>query len=171
MRSVIRKATPADVAAITGIYNGAIAEGGLTGDLTPLSIDNRNDWYNDHRGNYAVFAAEDESGVVGYAALSPYRKGREAFAGTCEISYYVAAAHRGRGLGKRLIDHALKHAQGAGFDVAVAILLGGNRRSIAMLGQFGFTESGRIPMAAKVDGRYDDHVYFSRRLASKPQSQ
>ena len=83
---MIRKAIPADIESIATIYNEAIREGGFTGDLEPLSIENRQAWYRDHQDPYAIFVTVLDDSVVGYAALSPYRQGRNAFSQTCEIS-------------------------------------------------------------------------------------
>ena len=55
---MIRRATRSDVAAITGIYNEAIAEGGFTGDTVPVSIRSQEAWFAEHQNRYAVFVAE-----------------------------------------------------------------------------------------------------------------
>jgi RimJ/RimL family protein N-acetyltransferase len=36
-----------------------------------------------------------------------------------------------------------------------------NQRSIDLLLEFGFSISGRLPNAAKINGEYFDHVYLS----------
>ncbi len=162
---MIRQATAADIERITAIYNETIAEGGWTGDLDPLPIENRQAWFRNHNAPYAVFVAEIDGLVAGYVALSPYRNGRKAFSGTCEINYYLAQRYRGRGIGKALIDHAIEHAGKVGFHMMVAIILASNQRSIDLLLRRGFAVSGRLPEAARIDGTYCDHVYLSRRLA------
>jgi len=161
---MIRKAIPADIESIARIYNEAIREGRFTGDLEPLSIENRLAWYRDHQDPYAIFVTVLDDAVVGYAALSPYRQGRNAFSHTCEISYYFSNQHRGLGLGMDLIKHALEQARHAGFHLIVAMVLQCNQRSIDLLIKFGFTVSGRLPHAAKIDAEYVDHLYLSRRL-------
>jgi L-amino acid N-acyltransferase YncA len=163
---MIRQATAADIARITAIYNETIAEGGWTGDLDPLPVENRHAWFLDHQVPYAVLVKELDGQVVGYVALSPYRKGRKAFDGTCEINYYLSAPYRGRGFGKALIDHAIAQAARGGFHLMVAIILASNQRSIDLLMRRGFTVAGRLPEAARIDGTYCDHVYLSRRLGS-----
>lgn len=163
---MVRQATPADIERITAIYNETIAEGGWTGDLDPLPVENRGAWFRDHAAPYAIFVKEQDGLVVGYVALSPYRKGRKAFSGTCEINYYLASAYRGRGFGKALIDHAIEQATHDGFHMMVAIILASNKRSIELLMRRGFAPAGRVPEAAKIDGTYCDHVYLSRRLAA-----
>jgi L-amino acid N-acyltransferase len=159
---MIRKATIDDIVFISAIYNEAIAEGGFTGDLTPLTIDNRRAWLADHHGKYVVFVKVLDGEVVGYAALSPYRKGRAAFNNTCEISYYLSSQHRTHGLGKELINHAIKYSEQQGFTTVVAIILASNIRSINILQHFAFSVSGRLPRVAKINGDYIDHVYLCR---------
>jgi|SoiMethySBSTD1v2_1073268.scaffolds.fasta_scaffold75241_2 L-amino acid N-acyltransferase YncA len=162
--TMIRKAIPADIESIARIYNEAIREGGFTGDLEPLSIENRQAWYRDHQDPYAILVTVLDDFVVGYAALSPYRRGRNAFSQTCEISYYFANQHRGLGLGVELINHAIELAGHSGFRLVVAMVLQSNQRSIDMLIKFGFTISGRLPNAAKINTDYVDHLYLSRCL-------
>jgi L-amino acid N-acyltransferase YncA len=159
---MIRLATPADVDSIAAIYNEAVLEGKLTGDLEPLSIENRRVWLLGHEDRYAVFVVVEAGRVVGYAAISPYRNGRQVFDETCELSYYFAGAHRGRGLGTKVIDHAVEHAVNSGFRLIVALILECNRRSVDMLANRGFSISGRLPQAARIDGEHFDHLYLSR---------
>lgn len=157
---MIRHATQNDIADITRIYNEAITEGGFTGDLVPVSTESRLNWFADHNDGYVVFVKEIDSLVVGYIALSPYRKGRQAFCKTCEISYYLSIEYRGVGIGKELFQHAQNYARESGFKVVVAILLGCNTRSMNLLQRFDFSESGRLRMAAYINGEYIDHVYM-----------
>jgi L-amino acid N-acyltransferase len=161
---MIRKAIPADIESIAGIYNEAIREGGFTGDLEPLSIENRVAWYREHQEPYAVFVTVLDNSVVGYAALSPYRQGRNAFSQTCEISYYFSNQHRGLGLGMESINHAIEHAKHSGFRLIVAMVLQCNQRSIDLLAKLDFTISGRLSNAAKINAEYFDHLYLSRSL-------
>ena len=161
---MIRNATPADVESIAAIYNEAILEGGLTGDLEPLTIENRRAWYSDHQAPYAIFVIVHDGAVVGYAAISPYRKGRGAFNETCEISYYVFREYRRRGFGKALISHAIEYARQSGFRIVLAFILDCNRRSIDLLMGLDFSIRGRLPNAANINEEHVDHVYLVRSL-------
>jgi L-amino acid N-acyltransferase len=161
---MIRHATTLDIDPITNIYNEAIIEGTLTGDLAPVSSESRTAWFSEHENPYAIFVKESAGSVVGYVALSPYRKGRQAFSGTCEISYYVSREHRGRGIGKELVAHAIRYAHGVEFRVVVAILLGSNQRSVKLLEHFNFSECGRVRNAAYIGDSFIDHLYMSRSL-------
>jgi L-amino acid N-acyltransferase len=166
MVAMIRDAVPDDLPAITNIGNEAIREGGLVGQLEPLSIDARRAWFANHHGRYGVFVKVVDGAVVGYSALSPYRSGRSAFDEVCEISYFLAGSDRGRGYGRELITHAMERAGRAGFRMMVAIALDCNRRSVGILHKYGFAESGRIPGAAKIGDAYVDHLYLSRSVSA-----
>ena len=158
---MIRRATLADLESITVIYNEVILEGGFTGDLKPLSIESRRAWFLDHQDRYSILVKSIGDSLVGYASLSPYRSSRNAFNETCEISYYLASQHRGLGFGKELVGHAIERAGHLGFRVIVAMILECNQRIIDLLLKFGFSISGRLPNAAKINGEYLDHVYLS----------
>jgi phosphinothricin acetyltransferase len=165
MVAMIRDAEPTDIASLTAIYNEVIGEGGLTGDLEPVTIEQRQAWLAAHQGRFPIMVKVVDGAVVGYASLSPYRGGRSAFAETCELSYFLARRHRGRGLGRELIDHAIRRAGDLGFRLLVAIALDCNRRSLDILHRYGFVEVGRIPGAAKIGGAAVDHLYLSRRVS------
>jgi L-amino acid N-acyltransferase YncA len=163
---MIRKATPSDVESITAIYNEAIQEGGFSGYLEPLSMENRLAWLSVHQDPFAVLVKTVDGQVVGYVALSSYRGGRGAFRETCEISYYFASRYRGLGHGTETILHAIEQARHSGFRMMVAMILASNQRSISVLERFGFSISGRIPKGAKISGAYVDHLYLSRDLGA-----
>lgn len=163
---MIREATPDDVEPMRAIYNEAIAEGGFTGDLDPLTAANRMAWFKDHAKPYGIFVKVVNGEVGGYVTLSPYRKGRRAFAGTCEISYYLGSRHRGRGLGKVLVRRALREAGARGFATVLAVILACNERSIGLLLREGFEVCGRLPGVAWIGGERVDHVYLALQLSN-----
>jgi len=68
---MIRNATPDDLGAITDIYNEAILEGGFSGYLEPLAVENRRAWLLAHPDPFAVLVTTVDGAVVGYVALSP----------------------------------------------------------------------------------------------------
>jgi phosphinothricin acetyltransferase len=162
---MISTATWADVDTIRTIYNDAILEGGLTGHLEPLSIENRRAWYLKHQKRYAIFVKFADNSVVGYAAISPYRTGRGAFEETCEISCYLSGAYRGRGFGKEMVKHAIEYARGAKFRLVIAAVLGCNQRCVGPLSRLGFSIFGKLPNAAKINSEHFDHIYLYLPLA------
>ena len=127
----VRLAVDDDVSAITEIYNQAIEMRSATADTEPVSEESRRTWLSEHRpDSYPVFVADNAGTVVGYCSLSPYRPGRMALRHTAEISFYVHRDYRGRGVGSRLIDHAIEQCGRFGLKSLFAILLDINSDSV-----------------------------------------
>src|SRR5688572_24077658 len=58
---------------------------------------------------YGRFVARLGDEIIGWAALAPTSR-RATYAGVAEVSVYVAAAHRGRGVGKVLLQTLIAEA-------------------------------------------------------------
>ncbi|MFW2405403.1 MAG: N-acetyltransferase family protein [Gammaproteobacteria bacterium] len=161
----IRLADAADLPAVVDIYNEAIADRNATADLSPVSVEGRAAWLSEHPPDtYPVFVAERGGGVVGWCSLSPYRPGRMALRHTAEISYYIARASRGTGVGSALIAHAIERCPELGLKTLFAIVLDINPASPSILGKFGFEEWGRLPGVADFDGVECGHLYYGLRV-------
>ena len=161
----IRLAVEADLPAITGIYNQAIALQSATADISPVSIENRQTWLAEHSADkFPVFVAEIDGSVVGYCSLSAYRPGRMALRHTAEISYYVHERFRGMRVGSRLIEHAIEQCPRLEVRTLFAILLDINSDSVRILESFGFEKWGHLPNVADFGGRECGHLYYGRRV-------
>jgi len=165
MPGLIRLAEMADLPALTEIYNAAIAAR-CNAYLEPLTEADRRPWVAAaSRPGTPVFVWEQDGRVAGYCSLSGYRSGRGALAGVVEVSYYVDSRFRRQGIARRLVCHALDFARAQGRTEALAILLGGNTPSIALLESLGFAEWGRLPAAARFPGGdVRDHLYYGLKL-------
>lgn len=162
----IRPAADADIAAITEIYNQAVAMRSATADLSPVSADSRRAWLREHDpARYPVFVADSGGTVTGWCSLSPYRPGRMALRYTAEISYYVHEQFRGRGLASALIAHAVDQSPQLGLKTLFAILLDVNKDSARLLEKFGFEQWGHLPDVADFDGEQCGHLYYGFRVA------
>jgi L-amino acid N-acyltransferase YncA len=161
----IRLAVEDDVAAITEIYNQAIAMKSATADIAPVSADSRRRWLAEHPADkHPVFVADKQGVLMGYSSLSPYRRGRMALRHTAEISYYVHEDFRGMGVGTGLIEHAINECPRLGLKTLFAILLDINADSVRILEKFGFQKWGHLPDVADFDGVECGHLYFGRRV-------
>ncbi len=160
---LIRQAKPHDYPQLLQIYNQAVLAGGMTGDETPLSLEERRPWLKMHDGkHYSILVAEDDGNILGYLALSPYRQGRSAFYHTAEISYYIDEPFRRQGLATQLIEQALQACEALELDTLIAILLAGNEPSIRLLEKHGFSEWGRMPGIGRLKNGTVDHLYYGR---------
>jgi GNAT superfamily N-acetyltransferase len=74
--------------------------------------------------------------------------------------YFVLASHRGRGLGRALVEHSLLEARRLGFDAMQFNLVFASNPARQLYRDLGFHEIGRIPSA--VDG--EDAVIYWRSL-------
>lgn len=158
-------ARQADLPAINRIYNQAVRQGFCTAHLEQVEMEDRRKWFAVHDPlRYPVLVALDRDRVLGWISMGPYREGRQALAHVAEVSYYVDEKARGKGIGTRLLDHAVTRAPEYGFSVLIAILLDKNPASIGLLKKFGFSEWGRMPGIAFIGDQKADHLYYGRPL-------
>jgi L-amino acid N-acyltransferase len=160
----VRLAVEADLPAIDEIYNQAVAQHFLTADLKPIGEKRRREWFEAHDAvRYPVYVYEEEH-VLGWLSLSAYRPGREALQDVAEISYYVDEACRGKGIGSRLMGHALTESIRMKKRVLFAVIIDGNGASAALLKKFGFEKWGYLPQVIACYGEVRGQIYFGKIL-------
>jgi len=161
----IRLYTRKDLPAINRIYDQAVQQRFCTAHLAPIDMKQRDAWYKIHDPErFPVYVAVQGDKVAGWVSLGPYRTGRQALAHVAEVSYYVDAKDRGKGIGSKLLEHARDIAPTFGFNVLIAILLSRNPASIALLEKFDFCCWGTMPGIALIDDQAADHLYYGLKL-------
>ncbi len=165
MTGRVRLAAAADLPAIDAIYNQAVAQHFLTADLQPIGAQRRGEWFEAHNvERYPVYVYEEEGRVLGWLSLSAYRPGREALQDVAEVSYYVDEAHRGEGIGSRLMEYALAESRRMKKRVLFAVIIEGNAASVALLKKFGFEQWGCLPQVIACYGEVRGQIYFGKIL-------
>jgi phosphinothricin acetyltransferase len=106
--------------------------------------------------------ARNGDGIFGWAALSPVSK-REVYAGIAEVSVYVAASARGRGVGGALMRALIEDSEKHGVWTLQSSVFPENTASIALHLKSGFRELGRRERVAKHHGVWRDTVLLERR--------
>jgi len=155
----VRPLADDDAAAVLAIY----AEGIATGTATfETSVPSWESWDAAHLAAHRVVAMDDDGAVVGWAAASPV-SGRCVYAGVIELSVYVGAAGRGRGLGGALVDALVDSAEAAGVWTVEAGVFADNAPSLALLERHGFRRVGVRERLAQRDGLWRDIVLLERR--------
>ncbi len=164
----LRPAEPSDWTEIIVIYNQAVEARGATADLTPVTVESRRAWFEEHGDpRYPIYVdAAGTGGIRGWCSVSPYRPGRAALAKTVELSYYVRLDFRRRGVATGLIEHAVEGCRAAGFRNVFAVLLGVNEASAALLSKLGFERWGCLPGVAEINGAEVDHLYLGKKIGS-----
>lgn len=162
---LIRPATAGDLPAILAIYNEAVLTTTATYDLEPRTIEHRTAWFEEHqRANLPVLVAAGDTGeVIGWSALNRYHD-RFGYRFTVENSIYIAAPHRGRGVGRRLLSPLIDAARERGLHVILAGIDAENEASLRLHRSFGFEPAAHFRQVGHKFGRWLDVIYLQRLL-------
>jgi phosphinothricin acetyltransferase len=163
LRVDIRRANLADAEAIRQIYNIEVTDSTATLDLVPRTPEEQASWMVAHSGVYPVIVADEGGQVVGFASLSPYRP-RPGYATAVEDSIYVAAQHRGKGVGRQLLSEAVVMARTHGFHSIVARVSATQQASVALHEACGFDLIGVEREIGRKFGRWVDVALLQRLL-------
>ena len=155
--------TAADAGAVLAIYAEGIASGHAT---FQTEVPAWTEWDAGHLATPRLVARDAESGrVLGWCALSPISR-REVYAGVVEESVYVAAAERGRGIGRALLERMVLESEAAGIWTMQTGIFPENTASLALHEASGFRVLGvreRLGRHAAQNGRWRDVVFLERR--------
>jgi phosphinothricin acetyltransferase len=154
----IRRMTEADWPRVSEIYAEGIATGEATFETEPPT------WNEFDAGRLPGhrLVAVDGNRVVGWAAFSP-TSARACYSGVVEHSVYVAAEHRGRGVGGALMDALVAEADASGLWTIQTSIFPENAASVALHERVGFRVVGRRERIAQLDGVWRDTLLLERR--------
>jgi len=149
----IRPATHDDLQAIVGLYNWAVNQTFATIDSEPLDTEEAAAWWEAHGKRSQLLVCVDETGVIGWARLFPWKqRGFD----VVEDLVYVDPVHQGRGIGRALLNAIIKEAKGLGYRTIVATVATDNRAGLALHSRLGFEVVGTIRHAAHKFDRWMD---------------
>lgn len=144
--------------AVAEIYKEGIATGNATFEQTCPSWE---EWDSDHKKE-CRFVMFEEDELLGWAALSNV-SGRCIYAGVCEVSVYVAARSRGRGIGKNLLNALIAESEKQGIWTLQSGIFPENKASIQLHKNLGFREVGFREKIGKMNGIWRDVVLLEKR--------
>jgi len=158
MTIVIGAMGPEDWDQVRSIYREGIATGHATfeTDAPP-----REKWDAAHLRE-ARLVARDGDAVIGWAALSPVSS-RCVYAGVAEVSVYVSAKARGRGIGRVLLLELIAASERQGIWTLQAGVFPENRASLELHRGCGFREVGRRERLGRLGGLWRDVILLERR--------
>lgn len=164
MQYVVADATLDDLEAIVQIYNETIAGRMVTADLEPVSVDSRLAWFRAHSADLRpLWVMKDEGEVIAWLSFQSFY-GRPAYNATAEISIYISAAYRSKGVGSFLLKKAIERCPQLAIDNIVGFVFAHNAPSLALLKKFGFAQWGYLPKVAVLDGIKRDLVILGINL-------
>ena len=149
---------PAHWDAVKKIYEEGIATGNATFQTGTPGWD---DWDKAHSINPRLVAIENNE-VLGWAAITPV-SGRCVYAGVGEVSVYVGAGARGKGIGKQLLQTLIEESEKENFWTLQAGIFPENMASIAIHHACGFRTIGIREWIGQMKGVWRDTVLLERR--------
>jgi phosphinothricin acetyltransferase len=157
----VRASTKDDLKAIVGIYNWAVNQTFATIDSEPLDTEEAQAWWEMHGSRSKLLVSVDETGVIGWARLLPWKqRGFD----VVESLVYVDPVHHGNGIGAALLGEMLKEARELGYRTIVASIAKDNRAGLALYTKLGFAVVGTIHNAAHKFDRWMDITLVQRAL-------
>jgi L-amino acid N-acyltransferase YncA len=164
----IRDAISEDLPAIVGIYNSTIPSRVVSADTEPVSMEQRLAWFDEHEpSRRPIWVMESAGEIVGWLSLSDFYDARPAYHATAEIGVYVREDHRGKGVGRRLVQEAIDRAPELGLNTLTAGAFAHNEASVGLFEKMGFRKWAHFPNVAELDGIERDLIVLGLRLDEK----
>ena len=157
---LIRSLEGSDWEAVREIYLEGLSTGHATFETEAPS---KNDWNQGHLrlGRIGAISITSRE-LLGWAALSPVSK-RRAYAGVAEVSVYVRASARAKGVGSALLQALIAESEKHGIWTLQASIFPENQPSLQLHEGLGFRRVGRRERISKLNGEWRDTVILERR--------
>ena len=157
--------TPADWPMVRSIYQEGIETGQATFECAPPAT--WDDFIKSKLPAYGLVARNGTGQAIGWAVLSTV-SARPVYNGVAEVSVYVAAAHRGLGVGDALLRELIRTADAGGIWTLQSSTFPENEASIALQVKHGFRVVGTRERIGRMShgalaGRWRDTVLLERR--------
>jgi L-amino acid N-acyltransferase len=165
MTHLIRSATPADIPALTAIYNDVIATSTAIFNDKPVSVEDRLAWFETRaKQRFPVLVALDsDSHVVGFSTFGDFRAW-PGYRFTVEHSVHLHKDWRGKGLGSELMMGLFPIATSMGKHVMIAGVDASNTASLAFHQRLGFEPIGTFREVGHKFGRWLDLTFLQKFL-------
>ena len=149
---------PAHWTAVKRIYLESIATGQATFQTT---VPDWEEWDRSHLASCRLVAIENND-ILAWAALTPV-SGRCVYAGVAEVSVYVAANARGKGVGQAILEALVKESEKNNFWTLQAGIFPENSASLKLHQNAGFRIVGTRERIGQMNGKWQDTVLLERR--------
>lgn len=93
-----------------------------------------------------VFVVEEDGAVLGTYYMRPNQGGGGRH--VCNCGFVTAPTATGKGIARRMCEHALDHARGRGYTaMQFNFVVSTNQRAVSLWQSMGFEVVGRLPLA------------------------
>jgi len=151
MKYVTDHMKPEDWKQVCSIYLEGISTGNSTFEA---DAPNWEKWDSTHLQEHRFVVRKDDR-ILAWAALSPVSV-RRVYSGVAELSLYVLAGYRGKGVGSTLLKAVIESTEKAGLWMLQGSIFPENTASLSLVKKHGFKEVGRREKIGKMT--YGDHA-------------
>lgn len=161
-----RNAILNDLAEIVDIYNSTIASRMVTADTHPVSVESRKKWFEEHNEHRRpLWVIEDNNTIIGWVSFQSFY-GRPAYDATAEISIYLHPDHRGNGIGKKALQHAINACPSLNIKTLLGYIFAHNEPSLRLFRSLGFSDWATLPDIALLDGVERSLIILGKRVVA-----
>ncbi|WP_462250383.1 N-acetyltransferase family protein [Ferruginibacter sp.] len=148
-----RDAIQSDLATIVEIYNSTVECRMVTADTTPLSVESRQEWFDEHSADKRPLwmVEDDNKNIIGWVSFQSFY-GRPAYDATAEISIYLHPLQRGKGYGKAVLQYCMDTAPAYNIKNLLGYIFAHNIPSLQLFTALEFEEWGHLKNIAILDG-------------------
>jgi L-amino acid N-acyltransferase YncA len=165
MHNQLRIAEITDLPAIVNIYNQTIASRMVTADITPIQVEEKIAWFEQHSAQHRPLwvLENDTNEIIAWMSFQSFY-GRPAYNATVEISIYIDENYRNQKIGNYLLQYALSHAKEYNIETILGFIFANNTPSIALFQKYGFVVWGHLPEIAQLDDQKRDLLIMGRKV-------
>lgn len=149
-----RRAQQSDLPTIVAIYNQAVKHKIATDDNHPLTVAERQRWFDSFDDHFPIWVIEDASQIVGWVALEEFFH-HPNYAHDAQIAIYFDYRHHQQSLGTRtlaFIDDQVEHH--LPLTTIVSYIFEENIPSQKLFTKCGYKFMGDLPTIAHINGQY-----------------
>lgn len=160
-----RNATLDDLPEIVAIYNATIPGKIVTADLTPVTVEEKLNWYHLHNEtSRPLWVCINENNVImGWVSFQNFY-GRIAYEGCAEVSIYFKETYRGKGLGKTALNHAIENCPKLNIHTLLGFIFEQNQQSIKLFQSAGFEIWATLPDVANMQTHFCSLLIMGKKI-------
>ncbi|HLY10656.1 MAG TPA: GNAT family N-acetyltransferase [Planctomycetota bacterium] len=164
MEKIIRSVDPADAKAIRDIYAPFVSDSATSFEADPPDVATMEGRIRELRETFPWLVYEVDGEILGYAYASPHRAARKAYQWCVEVSIYIHARARRRGVGRGLYSGLFELLVRQGYVNAYAGITLPNPGSLHLHQSMGFQMIGVYPRIGFKCGAWHDVAWLQLRL-------
>ncbi|WP_392551191.1 N-acetyltransferase family protein [Orbus wheelerorum] len=155
-----------DLPFIVEVYNQTIASRMVTADTSPITVNDRLEWFNAHNAQTRpLWLIKYNNQPCGWISLSTFY-GRPAYAKTVELSLYIHQAFRGKKIGQQAVMAVEQFARKNKIETILSFIFAHNQPSISLFEKLGYSKYGHLPNIAELDDIKRDLVILGKAITA-----